>query len=143
MDAELTRLWHEGVSASRIGRALGMTKNSIIGRAHRIGLPPRKNPVQWTGKRAEPAEPRARRVPRVAKVSLPTLPAVKEVKMEKPRDVFRTMPLRECQWTDCHRAPWVMCGKPVCVRVDRQTGQVGAASWCEEHYGQVYMRAAA
>ena len=140
MDVELTRLWVEGVSASKIGRELGVTKNSVIGRAHRIGLHKRLSPVPLAGMRTKPV---VVAVPRVAKVSLPILATVKEVKMERPRDTFRTVPFRECQWTDCHRAPWVMCGKPVCVRVDQHTGQVGPASWCEEHYGRVYGKVAA
>jgi len=41
MLAELRRLWHAGVSGTKIGLTLGMTKNAIIGKARREGLPPR------------------------------------------------------------------------------------------------------
>lgn len=44
-EAELRRLWAEGLSAGRIAAATGRTKNSIIGRAHRLGLPRRESPI--------------------------------------------------------------------------------------------------
>jgi GcrA cell cycle regulator len=37
-DARLEELWGEGVSTSRIGVELGVTKNAVIGRARRLGL---------------------------------------------------------------------------------------------------------
>lgn len=48
-DAQLGRLrelWNEGVSTSKIGQALGRTKNSIVGKAHRLGLEPRNSPIK-------------------------------------------------------------------------------------------------
>jgi len=49
-DADLAKLWHEGWSASQIARRLHVlghlarSRNAIIGRVHRIGLPPRATP---------------------------------------------------------------------------------------------------
>jgi GcrA cell cycle regulator len=37
----LTRLWEEGVTTAEIGRRIGVTKNAVIGKVHRIGLVPR------------------------------------------------------------------------------------------------------
>lgn len=45
-DAELSRLWDEGMTTAKIGKALGVTKNVIVGRSHRIGCPPRPNPIK-------------------------------------------------------------------------------------------------
>ena len=42
---ELARLWLEGLPASEIGRRIGVSKNSAIGRAHRLGLPGRVSPI--------------------------------------------------------------------------------------------------
>ena len=40
-EAALERMWRAGVSAKYIGREIGgRTKDSIIGKAHRMGLPP-------------------------------------------------------------------------------------------------------
>lgn len=38
---QLTRLWDEGLPAAEIGRRLGLTKNAVIGKVHRIALSPR------------------------------------------------------------------------------------------------------
>jgi len=37
----LTALWEEGVTTAEIGRRIGVTKNAVIGKVHRIGLVPR------------------------------------------------------------------------------------------------------
>jgi len=42
-DAELRRLWETTLSASEIGKAMGLSKNQVVGRAHRLKLPPREN----------------------------------------------------------------------------------------------------
>ena len=38
---QLTQLWDEGLPAAEIGRRLGLTKNAVIGKVHRIALSPR------------------------------------------------------------------------------------------------------
>ncbi|CCQ72443.1 GcrA family cell cycle regulator [Magnetospira sp. QH-2] len=42
----LTELWSEGLATGEIGRRLGFTKNAVIGKAHRLGLPKRQSPIQ-------------------------------------------------------------------------------------------------
>lgn len=39
---ELKRLWVAGIGTKEIGEQLGMSKNAIIGKAHRIGLQQRR-----------------------------------------------------------------------------------------------------
>ena len=41
----LKKLWSEGLSISQIGEALGVSRNSIAGKAHRLGLPKRPSPI--------------------------------------------------------------------------------------------------
>ncbi len=44
--ATLAQLWSEGHSTAEIGRRMGgLSKNAIIGRAHRSGLPKRASPI--------------------------------------------------------------------------------------------------
>jgi len=38
---QLRALWDEGHSTAEIGRRLGVTKNAIVGKAHRLDLPAR------------------------------------------------------------------------------------------------------
>ncbi|MCP5364914.1 MAG: global cell cycle regulator GcrA-like protein [Hyphomicrobiales bacterium] len=40
--AALMALWNEELSTSEIGRRLGVTKNAVIGKVHRLGLPKRR-----------------------------------------------------------------------------------------------------
>ena len=56
--ALLTQLWEEGITTAEIGRRIGVTKNAVIGKVHRIGLvprvikeapPPRRNVFEFIG----------------------------------------------------------------------------------------------
>jgi len=44
-DEELTRLWGEGGSTRAIAETMGLSKNAVCGRAHRLGLPSRGSPI--------------------------------------------------------------------------------------------------
>ncbi|HZS84588.1 MAG TPA: GcrA family cell cycle regulator [Stellaceae bacterium] len=48
---QLGRLWKEGHSTAEIGRRLGITKNAVVGKAHRLSLEPRPSPVKVVIKR--------------------------------------------------------------------------------------------
>tara|TARA_B100001559_G_scaffold300434_1_gene286554 strand:+ start:59 stop:418 length:360 start_codon:yes stop_codon:yes gene_type:complete len=41
---ELTKLWATGLSASEIGRKLGITKNAVVGKVRRLDLAMRRQP---------------------------------------------------------------------------------------------------
>lgn len=43
---QLRKLWDQGLSASAIGRQLGVSKNAVVGKAHRLKLPPRPSPIR-------------------------------------------------------------------------------------------------
>lgn len=43
--AALMALWNEGLSTSEIGLRLGITKNAVVGKVHRLGLPKRHSPI--------------------------------------------------------------------------------------------------
>ena len=46
--ARLRNLWHEGLSTAEIGRRLNVSKNSVIGQAHRLDLPKRPYPIKYS-----------------------------------------------------------------------------------------------
>ncbi|HLI10567.1 MAG TPA: GcrA family cell cycle regulator [Alphaproteobacteria bacterium] len=57
--AILRRLWAQGLSASQIAEQLGsVTRNAVIGKAHRLGLAGRPSPIKNTPEVAAPS-PRA------------------------------------------------------------------------------------
>jgi len=48
--AELRSLWEQGLSASKIADQLGdITRNAVIGKAHRLGLAKRPSPIKRGG----------------------------------------------------------------------------------------------
>jgi len=65
----LKALWAEGHSTAEIGRRMGVSKNAVVGKAHRLNLPSRPSPIRRDGERS----PR-KRLPK--RVSGPTLPAL-------------------------------------------------------------------
>ncbi len=44
--AELSKLWDTGYSASAIGKMLGVSKNAVVGKAHRMRLEARPSPIR-------------------------------------------------------------------------------------------------
>ena len=57
--SRLRSLWQEGHSTAEIGRRLSVTKNAVVGKAHRLILPARPSPIRKNT--AEPGAQPARR----------------------------------------------------------------------------------
>ena len=45
----LKKLWDDGLHITKIGLELGVSRNSIAGKAHRLGLPKRNSPISKSG----------------------------------------------------------------------------------------------
>ena len=45
---KLKKLWDSGLSISQIGEQLGVTRNAVAGKAHRLKLPKRQSPISKT-----------------------------------------------------------------------------------------------
>ena len=54
---ELKKLWAQGLSISQIGEALGVSRNAIAGKAHRMGLPKRPSPISKPKAKKPQVEP--------------------------------------------------------------------------------------
>jgi len=55
--ARLRAFWEAGIATAEIGRRMGTSKNSVIGKAHRLGLPPRPSPIRGKGTGSTPRPP--------------------------------------------------------------------------------------
>lgn len=66
---ELRDLWTQGLSTAEIGRRLGVGKNAVIGKSHRLDLDRRRNPIH--PRSGVPAIPH---IPRRSIGRQPTLP---------------------------------------------------------------------
>ena len=78
----LRGLWTEGHSTAEIGRRLGVSKNAVVGKAHRLDLAARPSPIRRDG----PQSGVARRVSlrRVAGPTLPPLSSISAPLVERP-----------------------------------------------------------
>jgi GcrA cell cycle regulator len=142
--AHLRRLWSEGHSAAEIGRRLGLSKNSIVGRARRDDLPARPNPVNQY---AIPKDPYAARPTRVRPVK--TLPSLASLALRPgdapimllPKTPPKPAPQRPaavgsvtpCCWPLGNGKPWQFCNKP----------SAPGKPYCAEHNAIAYHRAPA
>jgi len=50
---ELTKLWHRGRTAGQIAEVMGISRNAVLGKAHRLGLTGRGTPIETKRARFE------------------------------------------------------------------------------------------
>ena len=60
MVEDLKKMWKEGLSTGEIGKRLGVSKNSIVGKVHRLQLDGRPSPIKKKEgtDSAKPAQPK-------------------------------------------------------------------------------------
>jgi len=138
--ARIRALWDEGLSTAEIGRRMGITKNAVVGKAHRLNLPARPSPI-----RRVPGEKPARRAA-VKRVVGPTLAALDSVARQPvptpPRQpvVLRPVPAQprpagrvsSCCWPlgEPGTPEFRFCGDPT----------VPAKPYCEDHVALAYVK---
>lgn len=105
--AELRRLWGEGLSTAEIGRRLNISKNAVVGKAHRLSLTARPSPIRRGARPSVPHPPR-----RVAGPTLPPLAQPAPVVAEPVITRAAPPPLR-----------------PVAVSTPRTGGRFSACCW--------------
>lgn len=142
---KLKKLVKAGLSASEIGRELGVTKNSVIGRIHRVGLSgrdyprqgqPRELKAEWSREASNKrwaSTPRREAKPPLQKVEkIATLIVSNAVSAPLSKALLiDALTERHCRWIDGHpkHSP-TYCG--------RET--LPGTSWCAWHHSRVYQR---
>jgi GcrA cell cycle regulator len=128
--ALLTKYWQEGHSASQIAEALGegLTRNAVIGKAHRLGLASRPSPLKGgdgkdepkARKRAAPAEAAAAPATEAAAPDPAAPPAAARARRrgsigKASRVTLLDLNDRICKWPIGHpdEPDFHFCGKPV------------------------------
>ena len=111
---QLRALWDEGLSTRTIAARLGTTKNSVVGKAHRLFLPSRPSPIPF----AKPGAPRkVRQPPAAPKVTLvAVIRAVAVIPVAPPASVTPRLPRAsgECCFPFGHpgKPGFRFCGAP-------------------------------
>ena len=125
---ELRDLWQAGHSASQIGAMMGVSKNAVVGKAHRLKLPARPSPIRAQGSKPRPA-PKPR-TPRPVALRRPA-PAPEAPPRIAPRPVRAHGGTKECLWPigDPGDVDFHFCG----------ADPVPGRPYCEAHCAKAYI----
>ena len=109
--AELKRLWATGATTAEIGRMLDVSKNAVVGKTHRLGLPGRPSPIKREAIKVPSSPPPP-----------PLMAAPTVVKYHG----------RPCQWPfgDPGKEDFHFCGAPA----------IPERPYCDEHCKLAYVR---
>jgi GcrA cell cycle regulator len=132
--AKLRALWAEGLSTAEIGRRLNISKNAVVGKAHRLNLPARPSPIRRLEGDATPRQAVPKRTqgptlpPLAASIGAP-VPALRAIMPAAKSSSPRATP---CCW------PIGEPGKPSFhfCNAAAATGK----PYCEEHASIAYVR---
>ena len=132
--SRLRTLWEEGLSTAEIGRRLNISKNAVVGKAHRLNLPPRPSPIrrlEGEAAMARQALPRRTQGPTLPPLSASiagNVPALRPI-MPAPKYSQRATP---CCW------PIGEPGKPSFHFCN--AAAAAGKPYCEEHAAVAYVR---
>lgn len=113
--AQLKKLWEQGLSITQIGEKMGVSRNAIAGKVHRLKLPKRS---ETNKAKADKATPKSRSkkqevvVPLLERDDLPLKLALRNITWSRSRCSW---PIGNPQSTDFHFCSKdVVVGKPYC-----------------------------
>lgn len=142
---QLRAYWDEGHSTAEIGRRMGVSKNAVVGKAHRLNLPARPSPIRRDGVAGAMRPAVARRVigPTLPSLAAPLQLEAKPAAMARPAAVARpAAPVRAPMEAPRVQAARVQAARvapvlrPVASRAGRQStccwpiGEPGTRSFC-------------
>ena len=104
---ELEKLWAKGLSISQIGEALGVSRNAIAGKAHRMGLPKRPSPI------SKPKAEKPKVEPVVEEQDLPLRLELRQLVWSRSKCCWPTGDPKKNGFVFC--GDMVVPGKPYCL----------------------------
>ena len=104
---ELKKLWAQGLSISQIGEALGVSRNAIAGKAHRMGLPKRPSPI------SKPKAEKPKVEPVVEEKDLPLRLELRQLVWSRSKCCWPTGDPKKNGFVFC--GDTVVPGKPYCL----------------------------
>lgn len=109
---DLKALWAEGLTTGDIGKRLGVSKNAVVGKAHRLGLQGRPSPIK-RGQEAEVPEPKPRK------------------RQEKKSHTVVDLSAHTCRWPigDPRDSDFHFCGEP----------SLSGKPYCAQHVAVAYV----
>ena len=132
--SRLRALWSEGLSTAEIGRRLNISKNAVVGKAHRLNLPARPSPIRRGEGHVSPRPAAPRRA------HGPTLPPLAAALAGNPGPALRPIappPKNSLRATPCCW-PIGEPGKPSFHFCN--VSSVPGKPYCEDHAAVAYVR---
>lgn len=135
---QLRQMWAKGLTANEIAKKLGVTKNAIVGKVHRLCLKARPSPIKTKTNETEVKAVEETVVAEVAEVQEVVEEVIEPVHEEKKPLAGTNVRLIEldshtCRWPigDPRDEDFCFCGKKV------RAGQ----TYCDEHSAMAYVKA--
>lgn len=129
----LKKLWGEGRTAAEIAKELGgVTRNAVIGKAHRLKLSGRASPIQQSVKKPanNPGVKPVTAEKKVQKKAPPMTPVMSENDAKRERISLTDLEAGQCRWPlgDPREKDFGFCG---CTAV-------ASLPYCDEHAQAAY-----
>lgn len=120
--------WLAGTSTAQIGRLIGRTGASVTGKAHRMGLPRRQDPIKRVRTAQEAVEAaESQKCPNAARTAPNPLsgPEIDRTRVATSRPI---PPTTACEYPLGQRGAYTKCGAPI-----------SRGSYCAEHAAVCYV----
>ena len=140
---ELRRLWDKGLTASEIAKKLGVTKNAIVGKVHRLCLKARPSPIKTKDEEMKQVQETVAQKVVVEAEIVEELPVEENVSETDSTSISTSndgnklklvdLDSHTCRWPlgDPRDDDFGFCGKKV------RAGQ----TYCDEHSAMAYVKA--
>ena len=122
IDKQIVALWKKGFSGSHIGKSIGVTRNTVMGRVYRM----RKAGINLDSRTKDPFEPRKKNYRKPYPAPKPEPPP-----MDRTKGVsFWDVRPGDCKYVlnDGPASTYIFCGVPADM-----------GSYCKEHYNLCYV----